>query len=166
MKYAIVYSSRTGNTRLLAETIRETLPPEECIYFGPPSEAALAAPVLYVGFWTDRGTCDGGTAAFLKMLTSQKIFLFGTAGFGVSQDYFDKILARAGENLPAGVPVFGSFLCQGKMPMSVRQRYESLQQSPTPPPNIGMLIENFDRALSHPDQEDIQKLREAVQNCK
>ena len=162
MKYAIVCSSRTGNTRLLAETIRDTLPPEECIYFGPPSEAALSAPILYVGFWTDRGTCDGDTAAFLKDLTSQKIFLFGTAGFGISQEYFDRILKRAEENLPETVQVFSSFLCQGKMPMSVRKRYETLQQSPTPPPNIGMLIENFDKALSHPDRDDLQKLRDTV----
>ena len=165
MKYAIVYSSRTGNTRLLAETIRDTLAPEDCIYFGPPSDDALSAPLRYVGFWTDRGTCDGDTAAFLKALTGQKIFLFGTAGFGVSQDYFDKILNRTEENLPETVQVFGSFLCQGKMAMSVRQRYEALQQSPTPRPNIWMLIENFDKALSHPDQDDLQKLRETVRTC-
>ena len=28
MKYAIVYSSRTGNTRLLADTLHTTLPPK------------------------------------------------------------------------------------------------------------------------------------------
>lgn len=35
MRYAIVYSSRTGNTARLAETIRETLGQETCLYFGP-----------------------------------------------------------------------------------------------------------------------------------
>ena len=34
MKYAVVYSSKTGNTRLLAEEIRKVLPAEECLYFG------------------------------------------------------------------------------------------------------------------------------------
>lgn len=163
MSYAIVYSSQTGNTKMLAEAIRAVLPREDCIYFGPPSPEALKASFLYVGFWTDRGTCDARTAAFLKSLTSQKVFLFGTAGFGVSQDYFDKILQRACENLPKTAAVSGSYLCQGKMPLSVRQRYEALQQSPTPPPNIAMLLENFDRALQHPNEEDLQKLQELVQ---
>ena len=34
MSYAIIYSSRTGNTALLAQAIREALPQEECLYFG------------------------------------------------------------------------------------------------------------------------------------
>ena len=163
MSYAIVYSSRTGNTGMLAKVLRDALPAEDCLYFGPPSPDALSADLLYVGFWTDRGTCDSGTAAFLKSLTSQKVFLFGTAGFGVSQDYFGRILQRTRQALPETATVTGSFMCQGKMPMSVRQRYEALQKSPTPPPNIQMLLSNFDQALSHPDREDLQHLLEAVQ---
>ena len=31
MTYSIVYSSRTGNTRMLAEALREALPREDCI---------------------------------------------------------------------------------------------------------------------------------------
>ena len=58
MKYAIVYSSRTGNTELLAQRLRDSLPKEDCLYVGPPNKEALAAEKLYVGFWTDKGTCD------------------------------------------------------------------------------------------------------------
>ena len=50
MSYAIVFSSRTGNTRLLAETIRDILPQGECVYFGEPSEQALKADRIYTGF--------------------------------------------------------------------------------------------------------------------
>ena len=51
MSYAIVYSSRTGNTALLAKTIREVLGEEACVYFGPPAPQALAAQTVYAGFW-------------------------------------------------------------------------------------------------------------------
>ena len=54
MSYAVVFSSRTGNTELLAKTIREALGAEGCVYFGVPDAAALQADTLYVGFWTDR----------------------------------------------------------------------------------------------------------------
>ena len=43
MTYAIVYASKTGNTRLLAETIRESLPQDSCLWRGGPDERALAA---------------------------------------------------------------------------------------------------------------------------
>ena len=55
MSYAIVYSSRTGNTEQLARAVRESLPGQECLYFGPPDEAALEAQTVYAGFWTDKG---------------------------------------------------------------------------------------------------------------
>ena len=110
MSYAIVYSSRTGNTALLAQTIRDALPGEGCVYVGAPSQEALAAETIYVGFWTDKGTCDAPTQAFLQGLTHQKVFLFGTAGFGGSPAYFDQILARVKENLAPGVQVLGSYM--------------------------------------------------------
>ena len=164
MKYAIVYSSRTGNTRMLAETIRAALPENDCIYFGPPDAAALAAGRIYAGFWTDRGTCDSETAAFLQSITCGEVYLFGTAGFGGMQEYFDKILHRAEENLRDGVSLIGSFMCQGKMPLSVRQRYEKMRESGGARiPNVQGLIDNFDRALTHPDSGDLEALKKSVQ---
>ena len=52
MSYAIVFSSKTGNTRLLADTLRASLPQNECTYFGAPAPEALEAETLYIGFWT------------------------------------------------------------------------------------------------------------------
>ena len=48
------------------------------------------------------------------------------------------------------------------MPLSVRQRYEKMKEQPNPAPNLDMLIANFDRALTHPDEQDLQRLQEAV----
>ena len=163
MKYAVVYSSQTGNTKMLAETIRDTLPMSGCVYFGAPDAGALEADRIYVGFWTDKGTCDEKTAAFLKTVTDQEIFLFGTAGFGENQAYFDKVLGRAAKFLPESAKQAGGFMCQGKMPMTVRQRYEKLQEDPAQAPKIQKLIENFDRALSHPDADDLEALKKALE---
>ena len=121
-----------------------------------------SSPVLFVGFWTDKGTADAATLELLKTVKNKKIFLFGTAGFGGSTAYFQKILLRVQENLDAGNQVIGTFMCQGKMPLSVRQRYEKMKEQPNPAPNLDMLIANFDRALTHPDEQDLQRLQEAV----
>ena len=148
MTYALVSSSKTGNPRLLAETLLDTLPAGDCLYFGTPSDEALHAERIYVGFWTDKGTCDADTAAFLSRVTTQQIFLFGTAGFGGAPAYFDKILSAARPNLPASVTVCGSSMCQGKLPAAVRARHEPMEDRPRPP----MMLDNFDAAFFHPDE--------------
>lgn len=55
MKYSIVYSSRTGNTKLLAEHLKSSLPDDSVIYFGKPSAEAAEADLIFLGFWTDKG---------------------------------------------------------------------------------------------------------------
>ena len=87
MSYAIVYSSKTGNTELLADTLHSYLPQADCCYFGIPNPAAMEADTLYVGFWTDKGKADESTSDFLKQLRGKQMFLFGTAGFGGSEEF-------------------------------------------------------------------------------
>lgn len=157
MGYAIVFSSRTGNTRQLAEAIRDTLPPEECVYFGEPGPEIPAADRYYVGFWTDKGSCDESMAAFLESIQDKPVFLFGTAGFGGAAAYFEKILDSVQAHLHG--PVIGRFMCQGRMPASVRARYETMPDSP----RRQAMLDNFDAALPHPDEEDLARLRRAVQ---
>ena len=162
MSYAIVFSSKTGNTELLADTLHSCLPQAECCYFGNPNPAAMEADTLYVGFWTDKGKADADTLQLLQQLRGKRVFLFGTAGFGGSTSYFEKILTATRQALDESNTVIGSFMCQGKMPVSVRQRYEAMKAKPLHIPNLDALIENFDKALSHPDAADLEQLKQAV----
>ena len=159
MTYSIVYSSKTGNTRMLAEALAAFLPEEDRVYMGEPVPQARDAERIYVGFWTDKGTCDPETAAFLAELTTQEVFLFGTAGFGGSADYFEKILAEVKQKLSPQVRLIGTYMCQGKMQQGVRHRYEAMEEGP----RRQMLLDNFDQALSHPDEADLQQLKAAVE---
>ena len=115
-----------------------------------------------MGFWTDKGKADADTLDFLQQLRGKRVFLFGTAGFGGSAPYFEKILAATRKALDGSNTVIGSFMCQGKMPPSVRERYMKMKVQPEHPENIDALIENFDRALSHPDGNDLERLRKII----
>ena len=139
-RYSVLFSSQTGNTKILAQAIAQALPAAGCDYFGDYQGRVPSSPVLFVGFWTDKGTADAASLELLKTVKNKKIFLFGTAGFGGSAAYFQKILLRVQENLDAGNQVIGTFMCQGKMPLSVRQRYEKMKEQPNPAPNLDMLI--------------------------
>ena len=158
MSYAIVFSSRTGNTRRLAEAVRAALPAGECLYFGPPDAAALAAGRLYIGFWTDKGSCDEALAAFLPQLAGHEVFLFGTAGFGADPAYFDAILGRVAALLPPSAAAVGRFMCQGRMPDAVRARYAAMPEGE----RRTQMLANFDMARTHPDAADLAALTAAV----
>lgn len=154
MKYAIVFRSLTGNTSLIAETIRQALPASDCMYYGSPSPDALQADTLFLGFWTDKGMCDDVMKDFLTTLHQKNIYLFGTAGFGGSKEYFDTILSNVKSLLPPDNTVKSSFMCQGKMPVSIRSRYEKILSADPDNEKMKQLIENFDLALTHPDKAD------------
>lgn len=170
MKYLITFASATGNTQKLAQAVREALPVDECVNFGSTMMIAphdvVEAKRAYVGFWTNRGTCPDAVAEILQSLAGKEIFLFGTAGFGESQDYFDGILARVKENVPKSARVIGTFMCQGKMPPSVRERYEAMLSNPNEEAKARFLIENFDRASSHPDEGDLADLKRTIERVR
>lgn len=163
MSYAIVVSSKTGNTKLLADTILEVLDANKVNYCGKIAECAKEADTLFIGFWTDKGTCDENMKKFLNELKEKKIFLFGTAGFGESKVYFEKIIERVKGELDSSNEVIGSYMCQGKMPIQVRERYIALQKEHPADREYELLIRNFDQALAHPNEADQEQLRRAIE---
>ena len=75
--------------------------------------------------------------------------MFGTAGFGGDTEYFDKILKKVEKNLDRSNILRGSYMCQGKMPNSVRERYMKMKNSPLPVPNIDAMIEILTEQFHH-----------------
>ena len=153
MSYAIICSSKTGNTEKLAQRAREVLGEEnEC--------SADDADLVLVGSWTDKGGMDPAIADALPQLAAKTVFLFGTCGFGGSQAYYDRVLDRFAAALPEGAHVIGRFMCQGQMPPAVRERY--VKMSNQDPARFEPMIENFDRALGHPDAADLDAFEAAL----
>ena len=50
----------------------------------------------------------------------------------------------------------GKYMCQGKMPMDVSRRYETMEKNGVEPEKVKILMKNFDEALLHPDDHDVQ----------
>ena len=54
-RYSIIYSSKTGNTKKLAEAIYNTLPQNKCDYYGTVDKIDdVLSNVIYIGFWTEK----------------------------------------------------------------------------------------------------------------
>lgn len=157
MKYSIIYNSQTGNTAQLAKAIQANIT-GEIEYFGPIKD--VDSEVLFIGFWTNKGNCSDEMTTYLKSLNHKSIFLFGTCGFGESSQYFDKIIENVKKHINNTNTVIGSYMCQGQMPMTVRDRYVKMAKEN--PQRFQPMIDNFDKALSHPNQNDLNNLIQAI----
>ena len=155
MKIAVVYKSLTGNTKFVADAIAEALKEKHDVCVCEPAEG-LEADLYFVGSWIDKGNCTKEIAQFLAALDNQKIALFATAGFGGSQEYYDALAERIKAQIPASNEILGQFFCQGKMPVSVRDRYVAMLQANPEDKNMEVNVKNFDEALSHPDEADVK----------
>ena len=159
LDYKIMYASHTGNTQRLAACIYQNLQQlgngdiEEISFDTVPADTDL----IYVGFCVEKGDCPLEVQELLKKMHHKQIVLFGTCGFGQSEEYYDRIAAKVKQWIPEDNTCLGHFLCMGKMPMQVRKRYEAMENNPQQRETAQMLIRNFDEALLHPDENDYER---------
>ena len=76
--------------------------------------------------------------------------------------YFQRVLNNVKASMDESNTLVGKFMCQGKMQQAVRDRYVKMKEQPDAAPNLDQLIDNFDRALFHPDAADLENLRQAI----
>ena len=162
MKIAIYYDSVTGNTEQLAEALRFHLRGENAFLIQENVDALADCDVVFAGSWTDKGDCSEPAARFLEKLEGKNVFLFGTCGYGCSQDYFDTVLRRFSGHLQPGNRLIGSFLCQGRMPVTVVRRYEAMLEANPDSSRWEACIANYNQALSHPNADDLHMLCDAA----
>lgn len=103
--------------------------------------------------------CDEKIAEFLSSLKDRKIAYFGTAGFGGSEEYYQRLFTRIRERIDTTNEVTDYYFCQGRMPLSVRDRYVHLMTEHPDDENMEASIKNFDEALTHPDENDFEYAR-------
>ena len=164
MKIAIIYSSRTGNTKILAESIKEELKKENIVYFGNTIDELPEADVYIIGSWTNKGNATNDIIELLKKMKYKKIAYFGTAGYGESEEYYKNLFEKVRVNIDSSNKILGYFYCQGKMPIEVRNRYEKMINENPKDEKLHLLIENFDKALTHPNEKDINNLKTWIKN--
>lgn len=160
MQAMVVYSSKTGNTQKIATAIFAAIPGESKDMQRVEEYRGKDADTFFVGFWTDQGNCDTKIANLLAGLHGKRVAVFGTCGGARDDAYYDRIIREVKSWIPADNVYLGDFLCQGKMPMQVRRRYEAMAAAGAPNPHIQAMIRNFDEALLHPDKKDEQDAAE------
>lgn len=156
MKTQVLYKSRTGNTEKLAKAIFAAVPGSDKDIARLDGQTDYdMADIYFIGFWTDRGSASVEVLDYLGSLQGKKIALFGTCGMGESQEYFKKIEENIRVFIEDDNEYLGAFICQGKMPIQVREKYNRMRNGDNDR-QIDTMIRNFDMAMLHPDMDDLE----------
>ena len=164
-RIVIACESVTGNTAMLAEALRSHLQLENVRVMMPSQINTQDYDVYFVGSWTDKGDCGAETAKLLEQLHNKDVFLFGTCGFGGSVEYYRTVLQRFATHLSNDNRVIGQYICQGKMPETVLRRYEALKNANPDSIRWSESIDNYNRALNHPNGKDLRELCAAADHA-
>ncbi len=157
MKTLVVYSSQTGNTKKLANAVYESLKEEKEIFPVENAPDPKNYDFIALGFWFKGGKPDPKSAEYLgKIGKGKRLFLFATHGASPESDHAKNGIKNAG-NLAHNVEIIGSFTCQGEVNPKVM---EKVKTKPEPP----VWINDAPAAAGHPDDNDINRIKEAVKN--
>ncbi len=163
MKSLIVYSSKTGNTRKVAEAILSVLPEGTEIYPVESAPAPDAYDFVAVGYWVDKGTANAEMAAYMPKISGKKVGVFFTLGaFPNSphaQDSFDNGVKLLGE----GCEVVAKYWCQGAIDPKLTAWMSKLPEGHPHAPNPERL-HRWAEAAKHPDAEDLEAAKAAFRN--
>ena len=154
MKALIVYSSQSGNTQKLAETVYAVLPGEKEIWPVDEAPAPEGYDVVAAGFWLQAGKPDPKAAAYLARVKDARLFLFATHGAASGSAHARNAMDQA-RSLAPDASVIGAFSCQGEVNPKV---LEKIRAKVPPPP----WVQDADGAVGHPDPRDLTTLEEAL----
>jgi len=156
VKALIVYSSRTGNTRMIAEAIHSIMPTGAEL--APVEKAPDPAnyDLLALGFWVDKGEPDAAMSAYMGRVKDLNVGLFCTLGAWPDSEHARESMRKAVNRLGGG-KVLGTFICQGKVDPELIDAMAKMPDNPHP-----MTEERrarLEEAAKHPNESDCDAAR-------
>ncbi len=157
MKTLIVYSSKSGNTRKLAEAVFDFLPGEKILKPVIERPDPAEYDFVVIGFWLQAGKSDPASCEYLEKLAPSNVFLFATHGAATDSAHARNAMEVAKE-LVGTSKFFGSFNCQGE----VKAEFLAKVQKKDPPPPW---IKDAPAAVGHPNGTDIADLQKELERA-
>ena len=151
MRYAVLYTSQTGNTRALAERIFHALPGEHTDLCNIADLMQIPrADCYFIGFPVHNHSCDREIRLLLSQLHDAQIAVFASCGLEPTQYYKSQIERIMLDWLPGSCRYRGMFLCQGKTTELYRTKVLQLIHR-----DAEQIKAVFNTGISHPDRSDL-----------
>lgn len=155
MKVLVTYSSKTGNTKKLAEGIFEGLVnvEKEILPMAEVNDLSSYDTIL-AGYWVDKGGANKEAAEFLTTIEGKKVGVFATLAFWPDSEHgYQSILA--GEALVKEKNhVIGKYICQGKIDDKMVEMFENLPEG-NPHKTTPEKRKRYEISANHPSAADI-----------
>lgn len=168
MKSMVVYSSKTGNTKMVAEAIYEALSEPKALFNVDEKPDPSGYDLVVAGYWVDKGTADPKAMDFFKTLENKNVAIFGTLGAYPDSDHANSCREEV-KALLCSNTILGDFICQGKVNPKLIKMMEKMKDDP----HHSMTPERKERlaeAAKHPDKNDLKNAAafalEAVEKIK
>lgn len=156
MNIAVVYSSRTGNTKEVGGAIAKALGAD--LYSLDQNPDLSAYDKIAVGYWVDRANADAAARNFMEGLEGKQVFLFGTLGAYPESEHGQRALATAQSHIGPSNTVLGHFLCQGKIDQAIVERFKNMPTtSKNPHAPSPERIQLWAAGAGHPNQDDLDR---------
>lgn len=154
-KILITYSSKTGNTKKVAEGIYEGLEGMDRELLAMSEVETLADyDIVLAGYWVDKGAPNTEAAKFLETLKHKKVGLFATLAFWPDSEHAYQSLQNGEALVKEQNHVIGKYICQGKIDEKMVAFFEKMPEGnphkPTPEKRKRYAI-----SANHPSAADI-----------
>ncbi|MGN0861504.1 MAG: flavodoxin family protein [Candidatus Spyradosoma sp.] len=163
MKSLIVYSSKTGNTKKIAEAVLSVMPAGTEIFPVENAPDPDAYDFVAVGYWVDKGTANAEMAAYLPKIRGKKVGVFFTLGAFPESDHAKKSFEGGVSLLGEGCEVVAKFWCQGAIDPKLTEWMSKLPPEHPHAPNPERL-RRWEEAAKHPDAADLAAAKKAFEN--
>ncbi len=166
MKFEIAYFSKFGNSAVLAKAIANMLPAEDTKLVNlAHNEMAGGADVNFIGFDVIDGPVPLRIIDALDLAERKAIILFTTCCMEPSENVKSSIERKVQPFIPDDCDYRGLFLCAGQPSENILENIDT--QLKRQPDNLGLraALENCQKAIGHPNKNDIAMLMKFVQSA-
>lgn len=163
MKNIVIYSSKTGNTKKVAEAISgfykcDIQPIEEVNV-----EGLAEYDNIILGCWNDKGTADKKSLDLFEKLENLSLGLFKTLGAEPDSEHAKKSLQSCVDLLEKnGNKVKATFMCQGKIDPKLTEMFKKMGEN-SPHKMDEQRMKRHMEAAKHPNQDDFDNAIKAFE---
>ena len=151
MKSLVLYSSKSGNTKKLAEALYNHLSGEKELFALADAPDPTGYTFIALGFWLKGGQPDPDSQVYLaRMEEGQDLYLFATHGAAADSPHAQNAMNKA-KALAAKAHIVATFSCPGQVAEKVLEK--AAKKDPQPP-----WLADAPAAAGHPDEKDLENV--------
>lgn len=155
MKCLVVYSSKTGNTKMIAQSIINAMSDDTDLYAVEDAPDPENYDFIAVGAWVDKGMPDAKAQTYMLRIKNKKVGIFLTLGAYPDSEHANDSMRKAC-GLLEGNDIRCTFICQGKVdPKLIEMMQQMTKDNPDHPHAMNEERKaRLAEAAKHPDQGD------------